>query len=123
MTTQYTPFKLVYGIQLITPVEFVIPTKKIHDLSQDDLDKAIQVKMENLCRLDGTCWQARENINHIHLLHKEQNDEKGKMKSFKEGKLVLWMLKTTKKRTCKFTLPWKGLFKIKNMFDNNIVEL
>jgi hypothetical protein len=48
--------------------------------------------------LDGTCWQARENINHIQLLHKEQKDEKGKMKSFKEGKLVLWMLKTTKKR-------------------------
>ncbi len=48
VTTQYTPFKLVYGIQLITPVEFAIPTKKIHNLSRDDLDNAIRVKMENL---------------------------------------------------------------------------
>jgi hypothetical protein len=70
VTTQYTPFKLVYGTQPIMPVEFAIPTKKNCDLSQEDLDKAIWVKMENLCRLDGTCWQAKENINHIQLLHK-----------------------------------------------------
>jgi hypothetical protein len=33
------------------------------------------------------------------------------------------MLKTTKIKGVKFTLPWKGLFKIQKMFDNNIMEL
>jgi hypothetical protein len=64
-----------------------------------------------------------EKKNHIQLLHEEQKDENGKIKSFKEGKLVLWMLKATKIKGGKFTLPWKGPFKIQKMFDNNIVEL
>ncbi len=45
------------------------------------------------------------------------------MKNFKEGKLVLWMFKATKIKGGKFTLPWKGPFKIQKMFDNNVVEL
>jgi len=56
-------------------------------------------------------------------LHKEQRDERGRMKSFKEGELVLWMPKATKIKGGKFTLPWKGLFKIQIFFDNNIMEL
>jgi hypothetical protein len=35
--------------------------------------------------LDEIHWKASENINHIQLLHKEQKDEKVKMKSFMEG--------------------------------------
>jgi hypothetical protein len=56
-------------------------------------------------------------------LCKEHRDEKRKMKSFKEGELVLWMLKATKIKGGKFTLPWKGPIKIQKMFNNNIVEL
>ncbi len=69
--------------------------------------------MEHLFRLDETCWQVKENINHIQLLSKTQKDEKGKIKSFKEGELVLWMPKDTKIKGGKFTLPWKGPFKIR----------
>jgi hypothetical protein len=45
-------------------------------------------------------------------LYKEQRDEKGKIKSFKEGELVLWMPKARKIKGGKFTLPLKGPFKI-----------
>jgi hypothetical protein len=45
------------------------------------------------------------------------------MKSFKEGKLVLWMPKSTKIKGGKFTLPENGPFKIQKMFDNNTMEL
>jgi hypothetical protein len=36
--------------------------------------------MEDLFRLDKTCWQVGKNINHIQLLCKKHKDEKGKMK-------------------------------------------
>jgi hypothetical protein len=36
--------------------------------------------MEDLFSLNETCWKAKENINHIQLLHKEQKDEKRKIK-------------------------------------------
>jgi hypothetical protein len=45
------------------------------------------------------------------------------MKSFKERELVVWMLKATKIKGGKFTLPWKGLFKIQKMLNNNLMEL
>jgi hypothetical protein len=32
MTTQYTPFELVYGTQPIMPIDFAVPTKRVHDL-------------------------------------------------------------------------------------------
>ncbi len=63
-----------------------------------------------------------ENINHIQLLCKEQKDEKRKITKFKR-ELVLWMLIITKIKGGKFTLPWKGPFKIQKMFDNNTIEL
>jgi hypothetical protein len=71
------------------PTKIVVPTKRVNDSPREDLDKVIKVRMEDLIRLDEIRWQAEENINHIQLLRKEQNDEKGKMKSFKEGELVL----------------------------------
>jgi len=43
----------------------------------------------------------------------KKRDEKRRMKSFKEGKFVLWMPKTIKIKGGKFTLPWKGPFKYK----------
>ncbi len=108
---------MVYDTQPIMLVEFVVPTKRICNLPQENLDKTIWVRMENLFRLDEIWWQVGENINHIQLLHKEQSDEKGKIIFFKEGGLVLWMPKSTKINGGKFTLPWKGPFNIYKMFD------
>jgi hypothetical protein len=54
VATQYTPFKLVYDIQPIMSIKFVVPTKRVCDLPQEKLDKAIWVKMEDLFRLDKT---------------------------------------------------------------------
>jgi hypothetical protein len=62
--------------------EFAEPTKRVRDLPQEDLNKAIRVRMEHLFRLDEIHWQAGENINHIQLLRKEKRDEKGKIKKF-----------------------------------------
>lgn len=68
--------------------------------------------MGNLIKLDEDRWQAKENINHIQQLRKEEHDNKGKMKSFNEGEWVLWMHKAMKIRGEKFRLPWKGPFKV-----------
>jgi hypothetical protein len=71
MTTQYTPFKLVYGSQPIMPTKFAIPIKRIRNLPHEDRNKAIRVRMEDLFKLDEIRWQTKDNINHIQLLHKE----------------------------------------------------
>jgi hypothetical protein len=57
VTTQYTPFELVYDIQLIMLIKFAIPTKRVRDSPQEDIDKVIKVWMEDLIKLDETHWQ------------------------------------------------------------------
>jgi hypothetical protein len=52
VTIQYTPFELVYGTQPIMPVEFVIPTKRVHNAPQEKLNKVIRVRMEDLFKLE-----------------------------------------------------------------------
>jgi hypothetical protein len=45
--------------------------------------------MGNLIKLDEDCWKAKESINHIQQLRKEQCNDKGKIIFFDEGELVL----------------------------------
>jgi hypothetical protein len=41
VTTQYTPFELIYSIQPVMLENFVVPTKRVRGLSQEDVNKAI----------------------------------------------------------------------------------
>jgi hypothetical protein len=68
-------------------VEFALPTKRICNLPKENIDKTIWVQMEILFILDEIHWQVGENINHIHMLGKEQRDAKGKIKKF-QGRRV-----------------------------------
>jgi len=43
---------LVYGTQLVLPIEFMLPIKKIWDVPKNDIYKAIWVRMEDLIQLD-----------------------------------------------------------------------
>jgi hypothetical protein len=53
------------------PTKFMVPTERIRDMPTKDLDQAIHLRMENLVQLEEEHWHANENINHIHLLRKE----------------------------------------------------
>ncbi len=68
MTTQITPFELVYDIQPVMPIKFIVLIKRIRDVPIEDVNEAIHIRMENLIQLDEKRWRVGENINHIHLL-------------------------------------------------------
>ncbi len=121
--TQLTPFELVYGTQLVMPTKFIVSIKRIQNIPSSDINHAIHVRMEDWIQLDEECWCVSENINHMQFPRKENWDRKGKIKSFDEGDLMLWMPKTTKTKGGKFRLPWKGPYKVHNFFNNNIMAL
>jgi hypothetical protein len=75
MTTQFTPFELIYGMQPIMPTEFTFPTEIIKDVPTKDLNQAIHVRMEHLIQLDEQHWFVGQNINHIQLLQKRNWNE------------------------------------------------
>ncbi len=76
VTTQYTPFELFYSIQPIMLEKFAVPTKWVHNLPHEDIDKTIKVRIEDLFKLDESHWQAIKNINHIQPLCKEEGWKK-----------------------------------------------
>jgi hypothetical protein len=56
---------LVYGIQPIMPTKFMVPTHRIWNVPKDDIHLSIQVRMEELVKLNENHWHAKENMNHI----------------------------------------------------------
>ncbi len=78
MTTQYTPFELVYNTQPIMPIEFAIPIERVCDLQQEDLDKDIRVRMEDLFRLDETFWQPKKILTIFNCCAKNKRMQKGR---------------------------------------------
>ncbi len=48
ITTQFTPFELVYGTQPIMLIKFIVSTKRIKDIPTKDLDQAIHLRMEDI---------------------------------------------------------------------------
>ncbi len=52
VTTQYTPFELVYGTQLVVLAEYLVPIQQIQDVLNDDIEVTIQVRMDDLVHID-----------------------------------------------------------------------
>ena len=50
--TEYTPFQLVYGLEVVVPIEFVVPSLRIACLMRWDDQKSLEERLMNLNRLD-----------------------------------------------------------------------
>ncbi len=70
VSTQHTPYKLVYGLMTLLPTKFIIPTDRTFAEKDGSWMNALLVKMEDLVILDEKRIIARENINYIQILKK-----------------------------------------------------
>jgi hypothetical protein len=60
------------------PIEFAIPIERVCDLQQEDLDKDIRVRMEDLFRLDETFWQPKKILTIFNCCAKNKRMQKGR---------------------------------------------
>ncbi len=63
VTTQATPFVLVYGTLPIMLIEFMVPIHRIRNVPKDDIQLAIWVRIKKLVNLDENllaCWRKYE---------------------------------------------------------------
>jgi hypothetical protein len=58
--------------------KFAIPTKRICNIPQGDMDKAIHVRMEDFLRLDENRWQARKILTTFNCCTKNNKMIKGR---------------------------------------------
>ncbi|MCO5567206.1 hypothetical protein L7F22_020894 [Adiantum nelumboides] len=115
-----TPFNMVYGLDAILPMEFLIPTLRVakslewtgHELSEG---------LDELEQLDETCLAAVHGMYALKRRQKKFHDSHIATKEFKLGDLVL--LFTLKQFVAKFTKRGRGPYVISGLSWSGAVKL
>ena len=115
-----TPFNMVFGLDAILPMEFLIPTLRVakelkwtgHELSK---------RFDKLEKLDETCLAAVHGMYALKRRQKKFHDSHISTKEFKLGDLVL--LFTLKQFVSKFTKQGQGPYVISRISSSGAVKL
>jgi hypothetical protein len=70
ISTQHTPYELVYGLMPLLPTEFIVPTNRTLVEKDGSWMNALLIQMEDLVLLDEKRIIARENIDYIQIFLK-----------------------------------------------------
>ena len=115
MATRFTPFHLVYGVELVLPIQCKIPSMK---LAIELLPNTSELKKRliYLKQLDETNRDATMS-NDVHKRHiKAQYDKSIKPRVFSERDLALvYNLKNDALGEGKFVSMWLGLYIVKHV--------
>lgn len=52
VTTGFTPFKLVYGLEVVVPMEFLVPSLKVAITNRLDPEESLDYILEKLMQLE-----------------------------------------------------------------------
>ena len=115
-----TPFNMVFGLDAMLPMEFLIPTLRVakelnwtgHELSK---------RLEDLQKLDKTCLAVVHGMYALKQRLKRFHDCHISMKEFKLGDLVL--LFTLKQFVSKFTKQGQGPYVISRLSSSGAIKL
>jgi hypothetical protein len=122
MTTQ-TPFKLVYGLEAVVPMEYLVPSLRIATfIGMDDTD-IVQDKLAQLLELE----EDRFIIGFHQQVQKERekyyHDKHIRRKAFKQGDLVLLYESKFMKNPWKFRTHWLGPFEVSYVIEGGVLQL
>ena len=122
-TTGFTPYQLVYGKDVMLPIEFQIHTFKLDADLLIDLDQAQNERIQQLNQLDEMRQQAEQTTILMQKHRKQWHDSHIKKKHFKEGDWALLFDSKFKDHKAKFTTHWMGPYEIVQAYDNGSVKL
>jgi hypothetical protein len=103
-STGFTPFKLLFGDEAITPEEAKAGSIRTVALAEDEADYSVAKDA-----IEGTRLQAVENINKYQAETTKWRDRKVRLKNIKPGHLVLWRV-ANPDIVGKLQLKWEGPF-------------
>ncbi|KAL3681519.1 hypothetical protein R1sor_024475 [Riccia sorocarpa] len=136
VTTGHTPFQLVYGQEVILPVEFLIPTLQAltsyHPPGMSELSKGeecqenlsvdpITERVHVLHQLTEKRIQALYTQYVIQARRKQQFDQKVKHRDIRPNDLVLKYNDKISRFPAKFATKWLGPYWVQEVFDNGTV--
>jgi hypothetical protein len=103
-STRFTPFKLLFGDEAITPEEAKVGSIRTVALAEDEADYHVTKDT-----IEGTRLQAVENINKYQTETIKWHDRKVRLKNIKAGHLVLRRV-VNPDTLGKLQLKWEGPF-------------
>jgi hypothetical protein len=105
-STGFTPFKLLFGDEAITPEEVKAGSIRIVALAEDEAEADYSMEKD---AIEGIKLQAVENINKYQAETIKWRDRKVRLKNIKPGHLVLRRV-ANPETVGKLQLKWKGPF-------------
>lgn len=123
VTTQATPFSLVYGVEAVLPIEFEIASLRV--ALETRLTKSESLK-HRLLTLEAMSESRRHSAQHTEIIQrrrKELFDKKHKKRILLPGMLVLLQDARKKDFPSKFDAVWLGPYLVREVFQNNSVQL
>ena len=123
VTTQSTPFQLVYGTEAIIPIELEIPSLRIAIRDRLGDTESLQQRLTELEKLDETRANAFLVMEAIQKRRKSYYDSKLKKKTFTVNDYVLLYDSRYLDFPGKFQLRWHGPYKVTEVFQNGSIQL
>jgi hypothetical protein len=118
-----TPFKLVYGLEAVAPMEYLVPILRIVSFIGMDDTSVVQERLAQLLELEE---DRLITIFHQQVQKEMENDYHErhiKWKAFKQGYLVLLYDNKFMKHLGKFRTHWRGPFEVSHVTEGGDVEL
>ena len=121
VTTNHTPYQLLYGLQPLLPTEYINPTYR-NDTNHDySLARTLVARFEGLehvAEQRGDAQNANYDIWRRRINWFQGNKAK---KIFKLGDYVLWYPKGQKTHIGKFKIRWYGPYRVRLVLPNHTV--
>jgi len=122
-TTGFSPYELVFGKNVVFPVEFEIKTLRIVLAINLDLTDAQTAKLEQLQELDEKRWDAIHQTTMIQQQRIRWHDKVIKQKQFQKGNWAPLYDSRFENFQGKLRTRWLGPYEVDVVFPNGTVRL
>jgi hypothetical protein len=121
--TMQTPFKLVYGLEEVVTMEYLVPRLRIAAFTDMDDTGTIQERLAQLVKLEEDKFIVGFHQQVQKEREKAYHDRNIKKKSFKQGDIVLVYDNKFMKHPRKFRTHWMGPYEVSYVTEGGVVQL
>jgi hypothetical protein len=121
--TMQTPFKLVYGLEAVVLMEYLVPRLRITAFTSMDDTGTVQERLAQLLELEEDIFIAGFHQQVQKEREKAYHDRHIKKKAFKQGNLVLVYDSKFIKHPGKFRTHWIRPYEIAYVTEGGVVQL
>jgi transposase InsO family protein len=122
-TTGHTPYELVYGKQVLLPIEFQVKTFRTAMQLGMDLNEAKKQRLLQLNELDEIRQDALQRTTLIQEQRTKWHDKYIKKKSFQPGDWALLYDSRFKNFKGKLSTRWMGPYEVDTVYENGAVRI